>query len=170
MIDRRHALRLAAAALPAFGVVCATGAAAQQAFQRFTPFLIDLDGWQGNKADGMAMEMANISMITATRRYQKSPAHMEASIIIGNAAQAALAAAQTGMKIETTEGRLGTSSINGFQVTQTYTIKQKSGSIIVGLGPAAMFSLAFNGITDQDALALAQKFDWKGIQAALPKP
>lgn len=167
MIDRRHAFWLAAAALPAFGLV--TGAAAEQAFQRYVPFLIDLDGWQGNKPDGMAMEMANTSMITATRRYQKSPAHMEASIIIGNAAQAALTAAQSGLKIETTEGRLSTSAINGFQVTQTYTINQKSGSIIVGLSPAAMFSLAFNGVTDQDALALAEKFDWKGIQTALPK-
>lgn len=167
MIDRRHALRLAAAALPALGVVGTTAHA--QAFQRFVPFLIDLGGWQGNKPDGMAMEMANTSMITATRRYQKSPAHLEASIIIGTAAQAALAAAQTGMKIETTEGRLGTSSIIGFQVTQTYTISQKSGAILVALGPAAMFNLAFTGVTDQDALALAEKFDWKGIQAALPK-
>jgi hypothetical protein len=132
-------------------------------------FLIDLDGWQGNKPDGMAMEISSATMITATRRYQKSPAHLEASIIIGTAAQAALAAAQSGIKIETTEGRLGTSSINGFQVTQTYTIKEKDGAILVALGPAAMFNLAFNGVTDQDALALAEKFDWKGIQAALPK-
>jgi hypothetical protein len=169
MINRRHALRLAAAALPALGVVCAAAAYAQQAFQRFVPFLIDLDGWQGNKPDGMAMEMTNATMITATRHYQRSPAHLEASIIIGTAAQAALAAVQTGMKIETTDGRLGTSSINGFQVIQTYTISQKSGAILVALGPAAMFNLAFNGVTDQDALALAEKFDWKGIQAALPK-
>jgi hypothetical protein len=167
MIDRRQMVRLVAV-LPALGVV-STSAYAQQAFARFIPFLIDLDGWHGNKPDGMAMEMANTSMITATRRYEKSPAHMEASIIIGNAAQAALAAAQMAVKIETTEGRISTSTINGFQVTQTYTIKQKSGAIIVALSPAAMFNLAFNGVTDQDALALAEKFDWKGIQAALPK-
>jgi hypothetical protein len=168
MIDRRHAVLLAAAVLPAFGFAGVTAGYAQPAFQRFVPFLIDLDGWQGNKPDGMAMEISIATMITATRRYQKSPAHLEASIIIGTAAQAALAAAQSGIKIETTEGRLGTSSINGFQVTQTYTIKEKDGAILVALGPAAMFNLAFNGVTDQDALALAEKFDWKGIQAALP--
>jgi hypothetical protein len=31
---------------------------ADQAFQRFLPLLVDLDGWQGKKPDGMSMEMA----------------------------------------------------------------------------------------------------------------
>ena len=29
-----------------------------------------------------------------------------------------------------------------------------------------MFSLSYNGITEDEALALAEKFDWKAMQAA----
>ena len=90
MIDRRGAIRLALAALPA---ACLPQAArAQQSFQRFVPLLVDLPGWKGNKPDGMAMEMAGSSMITATRAYERGDARVNAAILTGMAAQAALAA------------------------------------------------------------------------------
>ena len=47
-----------------------SSARAEQAFQRLLPLLIDLDGWQGQKPDGMSMEMPNASITTATRDYQ----------------------------------------------------------------------------------------------------
>jgi hypothetical protein len=40
---------------------------------------------------------------------------------------------------------------------------------MVALGAAALFSLNFEGVTEDEALALAQRFNWKAIQAALPK-
>jgi hypothetical protein len=39
----------------------------------------------------------------------------------------------------------------------------------VGLGKDAVFSFAYKGITEDEALALAEKFDWKAIQAATQK-
>ena len=33
-----------------------SAADADQAFQRFLPFLVDLDGWQGKKPEGFSME------------------------------------------------------------------------------------------------------------------
>jgi hypothetical protein len=66
-------------------------ALADQAFQKFLPFLIDLDGWQGKKADGMSMDMTNVSMTTATRDYTKGPAQVHASVTLGQAAAGALA-------------------------------------------------------------------------------
>ena len=32
-----------------------------------------------------------------------------------------------------------------------------------------MFNLTFSGVTEDEGLELARKFDWKAIQAALPK-
>ena len=32
----------------------------------------------------------------------------------------------------------------------------------------SLFTLSFNGIADDEALTLAKKFNWKGIQAAVP--
>lgn len=169
MFDRRRAMRLALAALPLGALFHASAGRAQQAFQRFIPFLVDLDGWQGKKADGLSMEMPGSSMITATREYTRGPARLHAQIIIGPAAQGALAPTQTGMNIETTEGRMNTSTIDGFRVTRSANFKEKSGAILVALGKSALFSVSFNGLGDDEALTLAKKFDWKAIQGALPK-
>jgi hypothetical protein len=35
----------------------------------------------------------------------------------------------------------------------------------IPLGPKAMFGLFFNDVSEDEAMAIAQKFDWKGIQA-----
>jgi hypothetical protein len=39
---------------------------------------------------------------------------------------------------------------------------------LVALPVASLFTLSFNGIADDEALTLAKKFNWKGIQAAVP--
>jgi hypothetical protein len=169
MINRRHAIRLALAALPAAGLLRPSAARAEQSFQRFVPFLVDLDGWKDNKPEGMSMETTGASMITATREYRRDPARLSAQILIGQAAQGALAPTRSGMNIETSEARLNTSTIDGVQVTRNFNIKAKSGAILIALGTSALLSVSFNGITDDEALALAKKFNWKAIQAALPK-
>jgi hypothetical protein len=47
--------------------------------------------------------------------------------------------------------------------------KQKSGALLIALGKEAMFTLSYNGITEDEALTLADKFDWKAMQAATQK-
>jgi hypothetical protein len=163
MINRRHAIRLALAALPAAWLPNA--ACAQQSFQRFLPLLIDLQGWTGKKPDGMAMEMTGASMITATRAYERGDAKLNAQIITGPAAQGALAATKSGIKIETGDLHMNTSTIDGLPVTRTYTVSSKSGAVLVALSASAMFNLTFNGVTEDEALTLARKFDWKALQA-----
>jgi hypothetical protein len=163
MIDRRRAIRLALAALPAAWLPQA--ARAQQSFQRFIPTLIDLPGWKGNKPDGMTLEMSGNSMITATRSYERGEARLNASVLTGIAAQGALAATSTGIKIETADMHILTSTMDGFQVTKSYTVSNKAGAIMIALGPAAVFTLTFNNIPEDEALTLARKFDWKGMQA-----
>jgi hypothetical protein len=166
MINRRRAFGLALEALPAAWLLQSSSARADQAFQRFIPLLVDLDGWQGKKPDGMTMEMPNASMTTATRDYQRGPAQLHASVIIGPAAAGALMSTRAGMNIETSEGHVITSTINGLPVTKTFNTQQKSGAIMVALGPSALFSVSYNGISEDEALPLAQKFDWKALQAA----
>ncbi|MGE5139842.1 MAG: hypothetical protein ACM3JD_10290 [Rudaea sp.] len=170
MLNRRYAIALAfaAAVLPAASLL-PSPARAEQAFQRFIPLLVDLPGWQGKKPEGMAMEMPGNSMITATRKYERGSARLNAQIITGAAAQGALAATHTGIKVETSEGHMITASVDGLPVTRTYTFKDKSGAVLVELAPAAMFSLSFNGVDEDEALKLAKAFNWKAIQAALPK-
>ena len=171
MIDRRRAIRLAvaAAALSVVWELPLSTAHAQQNFRRFLPLLIDLPGWTGEKPDGMAMEMPGNSIVTATREYRRGDATLNAQVITGPAAQGALAATASGVKIETADMRMSTSTIDGLAVARTFTVQDKSGAILVALGPSAMFSLSFNGVAEDEALTLAKRFDWKTIQAAIPK-
>lgn len=147
-------------------LLMASTARAEPAFQRLTPLLIDLDGWQGKKADGMSMDMAGGSMTTATREYQKGSAKANVSIVMGQTAVGALAPMVSGMNINTSEGHMLTDTINGMKVLKTYTTAQKSGALLVALDKDAMFSFSYSGLPEDEAIALAQKFDWKAIQAA----
>jgi hypothetical protein len=172
MTDRRLAIRLALAAATlsvAVWLLPSSAARAQQSFQRFIPLLIDLQGWKGNKPDGVSMEMPGASMVTATREYERGEARLNAQVISGPAAQGVLAATSDGVKIETSEGRLYTSTVDGLLVTTTFTVKDKSGAILVALGPSALFTLSFNDVAEDEALTLARKFNWKAMQAAIPK-
>jgi hypothetical protein len=171
MIDRRHLIRLALATVAMMGVssVAPPVSHAQQSFQQYIPLLIDLPGWTGNKPDGIAMQMSGQSMLTAAREYERGEARFAVQITTGPAAQGALAATSTGMKIETKDGHMITSTIDGLQVTRTFTISDKSGAILVALGPSAMLSATFNGIDEDEALALASKFNWKTVKAAVVK-
>jgi hypothetical protein len=141
-------------------------ARADQAFQRLMPLLVDLDGWQGKKPDGMSMEMPNGSMTTATREYQKGSAKANASVMVGQAAAGALAPIQAGMNVTTSEGHMVTDTVRGMKVMKSYTTAQKSGALLVALDKDAMFSFSYNGLSEDEALALAEKFDWKAILAA----
>ena len=86
--------------------------------------------------------------------------------MVGQTAAGALAPIQSGMNLTTTEGHMITATMHGMQVLKTFTTAQKSGALMVALGKDAMFSLSYNGISEDEALALAEKFDWKAIQAA----
>ena len=166
IIDRRRAVCFTLAAFSAGILLRSPAARADQAFRRYLPLFIDLDGWKGNKPDGMTMEMPNNSMTTAKRDYTHGSAQIHASVVTGPAATGALAMTKTGMNIETSEGHMIATTLNGFAVAKTYNNAQKSGALMVALGPAALFSVAYTAMTEDEALPLAQKFDWKAFQAA----
>jgi hypothetical protein len=141
-------------------------ALADQAFQRFLPLFVDLDGWQGKKPDGISMETPGNSMTSATRDYTRGSSQLHAGVVVGAAAAGAMAPMKAGMTYETTEGHMITATVNGFPAMKTYNTAQKSGAVMVELSPTALFTVSYNGITEEEALPLAQKFDWKAFQAA----
>ena len=139
---------------------------ADQPFQRFLPLLVDLAGWQGKKPEGMSAQMSDASVTTAARDYERGTAQVHASVVIGQAAEGTLAPIQTGIKIQTTEGHMITESMRGMPVLKTFNSKDKTGALVVALGKDAMFSFVYEGVTEGEALQLAEKFDWKALQAA----
>jgi hypothetical protein len=164
--DVKAVARTSAAFLAHFLLWPHFAVSADQPFQRFLPLLIDLAGWQGKKPDGMSMQMSDTSMTTATRDYERGPAQVHASVVIGQAAEGVLAPIQTGMKMQTSEGHMITDTMRGMPVIKSFSSKDKSGAVIVALSKNAMFNLGYEGIGEEEALQLAEKFDWKALQAA----
>lgn len=163
MIKRRSTILSILAILSVLWPLAAV--AADQPFQRFIPLLVDLSGWNGKKPEGMSMVMSNAAMTTANRDYERGEAQLHATVVVGQGAEVTLAPIQAGVSIQTSEGHVISSTMRGMQVLKTYDKQQKSGSFIVSLGKDALFSLTYEGITEDDALALAEKFDWKTLQA-----
>ncbi len=115
------------------------------------------------------LSMSKGRRTSVSREYKRGEARLNAQVLTGAQAQGAAAAAATGVKVETSEARMSTSSIDGLPVTRTYTFKDKSGAIMVILGPSAVFMVTFNGVAEDEGLKLARQFNWKAIQAAIPK-
>jgi hypothetical protein len=166
MTDRRRAVFVVSAGLIAAWLLQPMAAFADQAFQRFLPLFVDLDGWQGKKPDGMTMETPGNAMTSATRDYTRGSSQFHASVVTGAAAAGAMAPMKAGMTYETTEGHMITATTNGFPTMKTYNTALKSGAFLVELSPTALLSISYNGITEDEAMPLAQKFDWKAFQAA----
>jgi hypothetical protein len=107
-------------------------------------------------------------MITAAREYHRGPARFSAQVIVGPVAKQVWAT-MGAMNIETSDGHVNTSEIDGLKVTKTFSTKDKSGAIMVALGTEGVFNLTFTGLAEDEALAIAKKFDWKAIKAAQAK-
>ncbi len=155
MASRRAAigLILAMASAPLLAVAIH----AEPSFQRFVPFLIDLPGWVGTAPEGTARETPRRTAIRASRSYSRGGAQFYAGIILGTPADF------EEFTVQIDVGPPKTSTIDGFDVMTTDT--PAFVHIAVTLGPDAVFSLLFNGVSADEAMALARKFDWKGMQA-----
>jgi hypothetical protein len=68
--------------------------------------------------------------------------------------------------LQTSEGDVVTSTMHGMSVLKSYNTPQKSGALMVALGKGAVFTFSYDAISEDEALALAEKFDWKAIQTA----
>jgi hypothetical protein len=136
------------------------GVRAQQGYERFFPFLIELPGWTSPPPTGTAKETKSGRVITALRGYERGDAVFNAAIISGTTSSAA---SNSTTHITVVGARMTTSTIDGFQVTMTST--RVAVLIAVTLGPNATFHLVFNNVSEDDAMAMARKFNWKGIQA-----
>jgi hypothetical protein len=140
-------------------------------YEALTALLVDLPGWQAEKAQGTDMDMQGAKMTTATRAYKQGDKELTAVVMVGG--QAAAAAAGMGgttMQMENDEQKVSMKDVAGFHVTSTFDKKQTSGTIMVvlagGKDSGAIFSFTYRGISDDEAMKLAQKFDWKKMQAA----
>ncbi|MBN2514849.1 MAG: hypothetical protein JXC33_02325 [Deltaproteobacteria bacterium] len=149
-------------------LICVSGVYADS-YQALYPCLIDLPGWEGKEPKGVKMEMPGMNMINATREYRQGDKKINAMVVVGNPAMASAAVPQGMMNMETDEMKIAMTTIQGFKVHTVYNKKEHSGAVTVILlpgqaGGGAIFTFSFEGLTETEAMNLAQTYDWKTIQ------
>jgi hypothetical protein len=157
-------LALTAALVSAACLVWPSTIHAQEPYEVFFPLLVDLPGWKGDKPQGLTITAAG--MFSARRDYQRGDARLYVSV---GAAKSKLTAPAPALTFQAGDYRISISIMDGLQVGRTFDVKSKWGGVSVALAPNASFSLTFNdGVTEDEALTLAQQFDWRALQAAVP--
>ncbi|HUV07015.1 MAG TPA: hypothetical protein VMX75_04745 [Spirochaetia bacterium] len=155
-------------ALIAFLIFAATGAFSQS-HETLFPSLVNLPGWNGDKPEGVKLDMGAMKMVTASRNYTQGDKELTALIMIGNAQGGGSILPQGTSKMETDEAKVSVQTINGYQVQVVYNKKDHGGLVTVVLIPGensgTFFNLTFEGLTEDEGMALAKRFDWNGIKA-----
>jgi hypothetical protein len=149
-------------------LICVSGVYADS-YQALYPYLVNLPGWDGKEPNGVKMDMSGMKMINAAREYRQGDKKINAMVLIGNPAMAGAAVPQGMMNMETDEMKIAMTTIQGFRVHAVYNKKELSGAVTVILlpgqeGGGAIFTFSFEGLTETEAMNLAQTFDWKAIQ------
>jgi hypothetical protein len=147
----------------------ATGVAADHT--QLTPLLVDLNGWAAEPASGMTMDMGSSKMVNAAREYRQGDREINAMVMLGN--QSMVQGSMQTMKAENAEGKISMTSIDGFKVMSQYRKAEKAGAVIVYLSQdqqqGAMFTLAYKGLSEEEGLNAAKKFNWKEMKNAVGK-
>jgi len=141
------------------------------------PYLKKLPGWKADPPTGASVQLPDLHLITATRAYQKGKKTITAMIMIGPQALASWLPYAEGFKLDTPNELVTTQKIKDFYVQIIYDKQNHSGGILVELSApedngsrkAAAFHLSFNSMKPEEALKIAEKFDWKGMQKAVEK-
>jgi len=147
-------------------------AMAQPSLSALAALLSDIPGWEAEKPDTMAMSQGGISISYATRGYAQGEKQLTAMLgRTGIEQQFAMAAGDRrgDFSIETGETSLRSRTLRGFRVFTAYDAADKDGLVLVFLhaNAASTFVLQFDGMTLDEALAHAQRFDWAAMQRAV---
>ena len=142
------------------------------------PLLVELAGWQAKKAEGVDLNQAGMLGVSVFREYASDERSIAAAIMLGSQVGVTwLPEYEEGFKVQSGAGLMEVRKINGFLVHIGFDAEDSSGGVVVLLIPAvadkpasgAAFALSFEGLALDDALKLAQKFDWKKMRDAAAK-
>ena len=138
---------------------------------QLTPLLVNLKGWEAEPAGGMTMDMGSSKMINAARDYRQGDKEIKAMVMLGN--QAMTQGSMQDIKAENAEGKMSMKTIDGFKVMSQYSKTEKSGAIIVYLKQdqqqGAIFTLVYDGLTEEEGLNAAKKFNWKEMKSSVAR-
>ena len=117
------------------------------------------------------MDTGSSKMINAGREYRQGGKQINAMVMVGN--QAMTQGSMQAMKTETAEGKMSISTIDGFKVQTFHDKKENSGGVMVQLSQSqhqgAMFTLVYEGLSEEEGMVAAKQFDWQKMKDAVSK-
>ena len=142
-----------------------------QDYKPLAALLTDLPGWQAEPADGSALAAQGMRIVQAERVYRQKGKRTSVQLMLGPRGMAGNA--DIVMDFETEDLRTKASKVDGFDVMTTYTKPAKEGVVTVGLVRQpkndGVLLMEFSGLSDEEALALAKKFDWSAMRKAIER-
>jgi hypothetical protein len=148
------------------------------AYDSLLPLLVDIAGWQGEKAEGIDLSQAGMQGVTVVREYKSAGKGLTVSIMLGSQAGITwMPQYKEGFKGESDEGSMEVKRINGFLVYQAYNKGDSTGGLVVLLietaadkpASGAVLVISFENMPLDEGLKLAQKFDWKKMKEQAAK-
>ena len=148
------------------------------AYDSLLPLLVDIAGWQAEKAGGIDLSQAGMQGVTVVREYKSGGKGLTAAIMLGSQVGITwMPEYKEGFKGESDEGSMEVKRINGFLVYQVYNKGDSTGGLVVLLvetiadkpDSGALLVVSFEDMPLDEGLKLAQKFDWKKIKDAAGK-
>lgn len=148
------------------GSSASAGAAAHESLY---PLLGMLPDWEAGAPDGIRVEGSGLRMINAFREYTRGEQTITATIVVGNPVAAAAALSPETMEIESENVKMAVRDLKGFRVALAHDKAEQSGAVTVLLSASeqggAAFVLSYTGLSDQEALQQAERFDWAAMLA-----
>ncbi len=139
-------------------------------YQKFCAQLKNIPGWQAEKCEGMNMTGTPVGeMASATRSYDKGSKHIDVSVFCGMQAMGYWAPFASNMQVDSSEGFVKITTVDGFPVGIQHSKEDKTGGVIVCLDKKAgqhkaVFVVNYEGMGWKEALGIAKKFDWKAME------
>lgn len=135
------------------------------------PLLIDLKGWEAEKPEGLSINTGGMKMINATRNYSNGDMNLSVTILVGSSVM--IQGQTQTINIETSDVKITTSEIDGFNVIQALNKRENNGYIAINLGEKAtegsLFMINYTGISSKEALEIAKKYNWEKIKTITNK-
>lgn len=159
------------------GLFCAVPVQAQEEKSSIAALLIDLEGWKAEAAENQRVDLDGMTMTMVTRAYKQGGRRLEVTLMAGNRVLIHGKVAET-----TDEGKFPAAAgaarervatLDGFQAYAAHDPENKLHDLVIVLAQTAqdgaLVTFFSEGVTEKEALELAQKFDWKQMQTVMEK-
>ena len=144
------------------------GSAIAEGYQDLTPFLIDLPGFEAQPGDGMQFDMGGQRLIQAVRTYEDGDREVNAMVMIGDQMLTQAPLQEFSFESGHVSGQV--EKVGDFTVQSSYDKTEGSGAVFVMLqqsgNEGSIFVLAYRGLSADEGMALAKRFDWPAMQQA----